>query len=822
MLVRPDGPIPARIMLVGEAPGAEEERLGVPFVGTSGQELNRMLHDAGIMRSECFTTNVVRLRPPGNDIKEFIAETKKAVTAKHVALHDKMVLPIVAEGYAQLLQEIKDVQPTVIVAFGNVALWALAGPWGVTKWRGSLLTLRDDPPGGPTVIPTYHPAAILRQYEWRAVGVADLRRAKRYLAGNPPARPEWRFIIRPSFTQAVSVLSDLIRRLDAGEELWLDLDLETKAGHIACCGISWSLTDAICIPFMVRENKEGYWPAEEEAYIIHLMSRLLMHKRAKIRWQNGLYDAQYIYRHWHFIPNGLQDTMISQHALFVAQPKSLAFQASMYAEWYRYWKDEGKNLDGQLTDDRNWVYNCEDCVYTREVGEVHAANAVALNMQEVHDFQQKLFYPVLRTMNRGLRIHEANRKKLTLDIQEALSDREAFLIQILGHPLNPKSPKQMGVLFHEDFGLKPILKRNGFGKYVPTLNDEALQQHAAKEPLLKPLVNCIADIRTLSVWLNTFILAKVDTDGRMRCSYNIGGNAGGKSAPYTFRLSSSENAFGTGANLQNIPSEKSKSVGKAKARGATFEMPNIRSMYGPDPGFTFFDMDLDRADLQVMVWEADDAMLKAALRMGADIHLLNVFVLDGQEPPPLEELVESHPKYPDHRGPRKHKREFAKVFCHATNYVGSAKTVAGHTGRTVHEIDRAQRIWFGAHPGIKDVHTRVEEQIRKRRFVENRFGYRWHIFDRVDGLLPEAVAWIPQSTVGCIVNRIWVNVDSNIPEVQVLAQVHDSLAGQFPAHRKEICVKRLKEEARIVVPYDDPLVIPVGIKISDTSWGDCV
>ena len=151
----------------------------------------------------------------------------------------------------------------------------------------------------------------------------------------------------------------------------------------------------------------------------------------------------------------------------------------------------------------------------------------------------------------------------------------------------------------------------------------------------------------------------------MRCSYNIGGSASGKSAPKTYRLSSSKNAFDSGTNLQNISSEKSKSVGKAAARGNMailgdpYSLPNVRSLFGPDPGNTFFDMDLDRADLQVVVWEADDAMLKAALRQGVDIHLLNAFVIEGKEPPPLDELVPTHARYPDHLGPRKHIREFA-------------------------------------------------------------------------------------------------------------------------------------------------------------------
>jgi len=189
--------------------------------------------------------------------------------------------------------------------------------------------------------------------------------------------------------------------------------------------------------------------------------------------------------------------------------------------------------------------------------------------------------------------------------------------------------------------------------------------------------------------------------------------------------------------------------------------------------------------------------------------------------PPLEELVEPHPRYPDHRGPRKHKREFSKVFCHATDYVAQPKTIAEHTGRTIHEIDKARKAYLGAHPNIEPYWKEIEAQINKRRYVENKFGYRWHIFDRLEGLLPEAVAWIPQSTVGCTINRIWLNIYDKVPEVEVLLQVHDSLAGQFPTHRRETLVPAMREAARVVVPYDDPLVIPSGIKVSDVSWGDC-
>ena len=737
-----------------------------------------------------------------------------------------MVLPIVRDGYASLLAEIASVQPNLIVAFGNSALWALTGEWGILKWRGSLLRHEES---GAKVLPTIHPAAILREWGMRAAVLSDLKRAKRHLTSREYSPPKWEFIIRPNFSQVSSWAHTLRERL-VKEEVWLDFDIETRLGHISCAGISWSKTEAICIPFMTGSSH--YWNEEEEAAVIHLLWRVLTHPNARVRWQNGLYDAQYTWRHWHFVPRGAQDTMISQHCLFVAQPKALAYQASIYADWYIYWKEEGKNIDGKLTDERNWRYNCQDCIYTREVGEVELETAAKLKLDAPHQFQQDLFWPVLEAMKLGLAVRMDVRAQLALEITEEIDKRYAFLRDILGFDLNPSSSPQMTKLFYSDFAQAPIMTRAKKG--VPahlTCDDEALQKLAAREPLLRPIISAISDIRTLQVFLSTFISAKLDVDGRMRCSFNIGGNAKGKSAPYTLRLSSSKNAFDSGANLQNIPSEKSKSLGKAAQRAAKdtlsflgdpLSLPNIRTMFGPDKGYTFFDMDLDRADLQAMAWDADDPVLKEVLKKNVDTHLFNVYVLDNEEPPPLEELVETHPKYPDHRGPRKHKREFAKVFCHASDYLGKARTVAAHTGRTVAEIERSQRTYFGMYKGIQKWQERIIAQVNKYRFVENRFGYRWYIFDRIDdSLMPEAVAWVPQSTVGCLINRIWLNIFKHEPAVQVLLQVHDSLAGQFPTYRKEYYMKRLAELSRIVIPYDDPLIIPVGIATSDVSWGDC-
>lgn len=824
------GQCPAKVLIVGDVWSAEDNRTFTPFNGSAGLELERLLHEAKILRSECYTTNAVNAYPPSGDLSNWIAKAKKDVTSSHVLFHDKYVRQIVLDGYRNLLKEITLVDPNIIITLGDLPLWALTGAWGALKWRGSHLTFTHPDTGKVyKLIPTLHPAKLFGMWDMRSTVVLDLKRAQLHSGTEPFNPPAWNFTIRPSFGKVVDILLELYHNTAKSPTPYrLSLDIETRAGHIACVGIAWSRLDAICIPLMCMENKQGFWGLEEETEIVFLLYKLLTHPNAKIVWQNGLYDAQYIYRHWHFIPTESysQDTMISQHSCFAALPKGLDFISSMYAQWYVYWKDEGKTWSNTIGEDQLWSYNCQDCVYTYEDSEALEGICTSLNLTQVDAYQQGMFAPVLRAMLRGIRVIPQAKARMAQEIQDAIEGREKFLEDILGFYININSPKQMCALFYEDFGIKPIMKRKRVGNSViasQTADDEALQKIANMDPLLKPVCNAIADLRTLGKFLKDFVLMPLDVDGRMRCSFNIAGDAAGKSAPYSYRLSSSENAFGSGGNLQTIPSEKSKSSGKAAARGSLdFKLPNIRTMYGPDLGFTVFDMDLDRADLQVVVWESDDPMLKAAMKAGADIHLLNVFSLDGQDPPPLEELVESHPKYLDHRIPRKHKREFAKVFCHATNYLGKARTVAGHTGRSVHEIERAQKQWFGAHPGILAWHERVINQAKRFRFVENKFGYRWYIFDRIDEqLFPKCVAWIPQSTVGNVINSAWRNIYKNLPHVQVLLQVHDSLVGQFPTHLKQTAVQQLKEQSSIIIPYEDPLIIPVGVKTSEISWGDC-
>jgi DNA polymerase I-like protein with 3'-5' exonuclease and polymerase domains len=214
-----------------------------------------------------------------------------------------------------------------------------------------------------------------------------------------------------------------------------------------------------------------------------------------------------------------------------------------------------------------------------------------MGLEKVQHFQQSMFYPVLWAMIRGVRIDLARRAELIKEVHNEISRRQDFLKEVLGHELNPGSSKQMSTLFYSDFKMPTQMTRAKKGAPPrPTLDDDALQKLVRIEPLLRPIINACSDIRTLGIFLSNFLERELDLDNRMRCSFNIGGSESGKSSPKTYRLSSSQSAFGTGANLQVIPSEKSKSLGKAAARGGIsmlgdpYQFPNLREIFIPDPG----------------------------------------------------------------------------------------------------------------------------------------------------------------------------------------------------------------------------------------------
>lgn len=560
-------------MIVGEAWGQREQQYGEPFVGQSGEELTKMLAEAGIARNQCFLTNVINERPPGNEMWRFFKPTQEAKKAGALEIRGLFPEFNVLCGLDLLREQIRLVQPKLIIAFGNYALWALTEdsfsignnkkrkvPTGITSWRGSQLFTSPDM-GNIPLLPTYHPAAIMRKWEWRSVAVHDLRsRASRFMQNELEwSPPPYNFRIRPSLEQACETLDMLIREADkhnlsaSKDKLILAVDLETWQAHIACIGIAWTKYDAICIPIMWVENDAGYWLEDCELIIVRRIRELLTHPNVRIVGQNFLYDAQYL-AFWGIFPKMYMDTMLAQHLCWPGTPKGLDYISSLYCDYHCYWKDEGKEWNRNIPEDRYWVYNCRDAVATFEsAGELSLLIAELQLMPQWH-IQMRQFYMILKMMLRGVRIDRKRKGEVAGELLMRIQDYEAWFMRHIGPevwtpPKNAKpwygSPQQLGQIVYDVLGIKEVKNRKTGSR---TTDDEALEIIKKREPLLKRLCTKLQEFRSLGVFYSTFAMAKLDADNRMRCSFSP--------TAETFRWTSSKNAFGTGANLQNIPKGK--------------------------------------------------------------------------------------------------------------------------------------------------------------------------------------------------------------------------------------------------------------------------
>jgi len=166
---------PGGVVIVGEAPGAEEVRQGKPFVGRSGKLLDENLHAAGIERNQCLVANVFRYQPPGNKVGHFFASRRKAA-ATGLKLAEKWgpfgtsdyCLAEYAGELDHLAATLRKLKPRVVIALGRTPLWALTGLSGIVKLRGQFVPCRLAE--GVQIMPTYHPSYILRG-RWEDVPV---------------------------------------------------------------------------------------------------------------------------------------------------------------------------------------------------------------------------------------------------------------------------------------------------------------------------------------------------------------------------------------------------------------------------------------------------------------------------------------------------------------------------------------------------------------------------------------------------------------------------------------------------------------------------
>lgn len=236
---------------------------------------------------------------------------------------------------------------------------------------------------------------------------------------------------------------------------------------------------------------------------------------------------------------------------------------------------------------------------------------------------------------------------------------------------------------------------------------------------------------------------------------------------------------------------------------------NIRKMFIPDPGHTIIDCDIAGADAMVFAWEVGEGAYMDMLRAGTKIHVVsNRYMF----PNLCGENGRAEPYYTN-----------VKSAFHGTNYGAGYRTLAANLSWPEVVAQKFITWHFSRFPEIKAYHRKVETQLMTTRTITNKFGYRIYFFDDVRTLLPEALAWLPQSTVAIVSFKAALKVRSQFPPeiLRILLQVHDSLVYQCPTPLLPQILPALRATLNsISVPYPNPLILPWNFKISDRSWGD--
>jgi len=324
--VKADGDPTANICLIGEAPGAEEVRAGKPFVGAAGRVLAQCMHTAGIIRSDCYITNVVKERPTKNNITPYFG--KKGFTEKGLRCRD------------QLIEELEETKCNVYVTLGATATMALIGRQDVTKCRGYIF--ESDILGGRKVIPIIHPAAALRgQYIFRHYISHDLHKAKRQSEFPEIRWPKMELTVDLSFEATIELLTRILHKSFAP----VSFDIEVAQHEVSCISFTDDVSYAVSIP------TDDRWTEWEELQIWRAIAAILESPKIKKVGQNLIFDMQFLLirngiqtiNYLHYSDGGkgrclIEDTMIGHSLIYPEFQKSLGFLASIYTD-APYWKD---------------------------------------------------------------------------------------------------------------------------------------------------------------------------------------------------------------------------------------------------------------------------------------------------------------------------------------------------------------------------------------------------------------------------------------------------------------------------------------------------
>lgn len=819
------GAVNPQLMIIGEAPGAHEDRLGEPFVGPTGLILNDLLAKAGMRRGECYITNVVKYRPPLNDFNK--------LSLIGVSLEDS-----IEELWNN---EIKILKPNCILAVGNKALNAICNLDGILDYRGSILTARD---GITKVVPTIHPAALFT----RSWGEKD--------DGESAGGLEWTYIklIEHDIQRAVEESRSSILNLPSRElqvchsslELYkffkeyekLDkssTDIESVNCIPLCVGFAFTRHHAISVPLYssignIKLTDMGDRELDEVWRLIDHKLRIL-----KLIGQNLKYDeykltlAGFGDRNFRSF-NVYSDTLIKTRVIFPELPKKDLNTISSIWTREPHYKAEGKEFKlGKSPIAQIFKYNAKDCAVNTEVDEEQELDLIELGKQYniplvsyYYDYMMKKHKFYLRMENVGFDVDLDRQAELKIKYTEMERVVHERLVEQIGHDINVKSYPQIFNLLYKEMKFKTL-------KRAPTSEDSIVRlmsNHAAKKKGATEILTDLLEERRIRDQKSRYINFTPDYDGTCKTSYNI-------SATETCRSSTS---------ILKKPI-RPKKIGLAfhtiSAHGRLAK--DIKSMLRPRKGKVIIKADSSQAEARIVAVLAKQWDLLEVMDV-IDIHRRTAALIMGILP--TLDLSPIFIKGVDDMEKDGAYRFSGKKTRHAGNYqMGKGRFMLEfNTDAQKFEINMNISEWKAGEMirKFREADDRLEknfwfditEAIKSTRCLIDPFGGLRIFNGRMDDeLFKEGFANIPQRTVSHLVQGAGLAIEAEIGEDSegyFIGEKHDELLMEVPENNWEPYAVLLKKHMTKPIDFstyctlkrDYVLTIPCEIEISDTHYGD--
>lgn len=314
-----------KILIVGEFMSHKDREGGALWSDPSAMLWKSWLKQSGIEPRHCQFEVVIP--EPGNSLLHFLGPKEEGRPGVRSVMRGKYLRKEFFHHVEALWAMIHRTKPNLVIAAGDLPLWALTTETSIKAARGRI-TLGNSAIPQQKVLPTYSARQVIMEWPLRPILLADLGKARRE-AEFPEVRRPQRFIHLPECVEDLEAFAQ--EYIPEGSTL--SVDIETKQTLITCVGFAPDHTRALVVPFFCEAHSDGnFWRTKREEYIAWQFVRRMLREHCSFG-QNFQYDMQYLWRQMGIkAPRFLDDTMLLHHALQPEMQKGLGFLASIYTD----------------------------------------------------------------------------------------------------------------------------------------------------------------------------------------------------------------------------------------------------------------------------------------------------------------------------------------------------------------------------------------------------------------------------------------------------------------------------------------------------------